>query len=170
MPLIEGGKVVADSWTRVADADALPLETPAIVSLARLRREGDALLSRNAPLGVLVPADTQAEDIADLVDRVSLFVIEFPKFRDGRGYTIARSLREHYHFKGELRATGHTLPDQYTFLLRCGFNSVDIPEAADAERWAEAMRSFDIAYQSMLGADETLSGLRRRLELLDPPD
>lgn len=169
MPLIELGKLVADTWTRVGDDESLPLETPAIVTLARLRRDGDSLLTRNAPLGVLVPSDTPADDLADLVDRVSLFVIEFPKFRDGRGYTIARTLREHHHYKGELRATGHTLPDQYTFLIRCGFNSVEIPEGANAQRWAEAMRSHDIVYQSMLGKNETLSGLRRRLELLDPP-
>ena len=169
MQLIELGRPVVDSWARVADEAVLPVETPAIVTLARLRREGDALLSRNAPLGVLVPSDTQADDLADLVDRVSLFVIEFPKFRDGRGYTVARALREHHHFKGELRAAGHTLPDQYTFLIRCGFNSVEIPDGADAERWAEAMQSYDVVYQSMLGKDETLSGLRRKLELLDPP-
>jgi uncharacterized protein (DUF934 family) len=170
MALVELGKVVADSWVRIGDEDALPLESPAIVTLARLRREGDALLTRNGPLGVILPSDTQADDVADLVDRVSLFVIEFPKFRDGRGFTLARALREHYHFKGELRATGHTLPDQYIFLLRCGFNAVETPEGTDPARWAEAMGNFDIVYQSMLAKDETLTGLRRKLELLEPPE
>jgi uncharacterized protein (DUF934 family) len=79
-------------------------------------------------------------------------------------------LREHYHFKGELRATGHTLPDQYIFLLRCGFNAVETPEGTDPARWAEAMGNFDIVYQSMLAKDETLTGLRRKLELLEPPE
>ena len=168
MPVIERGQLVEDVWCRVDESEPLPLESPVVVSLARLRKEHDAFASRNAPLGVLVPSDTSADDLADLIDRVSMFVIEFPKFRDGRGYTIARNLREHHHFKGELRATGHTLPDQYTFLIRCGFNSVDIPEGAKPERWAEAMRSFDIAYQSMPGDDSALAGLRSRLELLPP--
>ncbi len=168
MRVIERGKVVDDVWRRVDDSEQLPVESPVIVPLARLRNENDALLSRNTPLGVLVPSDTPVDELADLIDRVSLFVIEFPKFRDGRGYTIARALREHHQFKGELRAAGHTLPDQYTFLIRCGFNSVEIPDGANSERWAEAMRSFDIAYQSMLDEDATLSGLRSRLELQPP--
>ena len=168
MRVIEQGKLVDDVWHRADDSEQLPLESPVIVSLARLRKGIDSLLGRNAPLGVLVPSDTSTDDLADLIDRVSMFVIEFPKFRDGRGYTIARNLREHHHFKGELRASGHTLPDQYTFLIRCGFNSVEIPEGANSERWAEAMRSFDIAYQSMLDEDAPLTGLRSRLDLLPP--
>ena len=168
MPLLELGQVVSDPWTKLADDVALPPEGQAIVTLARLRHEGESLLSRNIPLGVILPSDTDPDSVADLVDRVSLFVIEFPKFRDGRGFTIARALREHHHFKGELRAAGHTLPDQYTFLLRCGFNSVEIPETANPDRWAQAMANYDIVYQSPLGHDETLSGMRRRLELLDP--
>jgi uncharacterized protein (DUF934 family) len=169
MPLLEKGRVVSDPWTKILGDEPLPLDGEAIVTLERLRRDAGTLLGRNAPLGVLVPSDTDPDSLADLVDRIALFVIEFPRFRDGRGFTIARTLREHHHFKGELRAAGHTLPDQYAFLVRCGFNSVEIPETANPQRWADALGSFDIVYQSALDQDETLSGLRRRLELLDPP-
>jgi uncharacterized protein (DUF934 family) len=35
-----------------------------------------------------------------------LIAVDFPKFTDGRGYSIARLLRDRYNFRGELRAIG----------------------------------------------------------------
>ena len=36
----------------------------------------------------------------------------FPKYRDGRGYTSARLLRERFAFAGEIRAVGEVLREQ----------------------------------------------------------
>lgn len=165
MPLLEHGHPVADRFVPVADDAPLPADAPAIVSLARLQRDADALAGRNAELGVQVGSATHPEDIFPLLDRVSLVVIEFPKFRDGRGFTIARTLRERYRFTGEIRAVGHILPDQYAFLVRCGFTGVVAPDDAGLGVWAAALGRFHVAYQAGVDAAPTASGLRRHLAL-----
>ncbi len=32
-------------------------------------------------------------------------------------------------FRGEIRASGHLLPDQYIFLIRSGFDTVEVNES-----------------------------------------
>ncbi len=165
MPLLEKGRPVEDRFVRVADDAPLPADAPALISLARLQRDAAALAGRNAELGVQVPSDTRPEELAPLLDRVSLVVVEFPKFRDGRGFTIARTLRERFHYTGELRAVGHILPDQYSFLVRCGFSAVAVPGGADVAVWRAALGRFHVAYQAAADVTPTVSGLRRRLAL-----
>src|SRR2546425_11683223 len=53
----------------------------------------------------LEPTDDPAS-VADRLGRVARVEVNFPKFGDGRGYSIARLLRERYGYKGELRAGG----------------------------------------------------------------
>jgi len=163
MPLLENGHIKADSWVRAGDADTLPESAPAILSLARLRRDWDSLSARNAPLGVLLPSDTKPEDVAPYLGRLALVAIEFPKFRDGRGFTIARTLRERLGYQGEIRAVGHFIPDQYVFLLRTGFTTAEIPEGANPAHWAEALTEFKTAYQPAITDDQPFSGLHRHM-------
>ena len=57
--------------------------------------------------------------------------ISFPTFRDGRGYSAARILRE-AGFEGELRAAGDVLVDQIPPMRRCGFDSFAPEKPVDA--------------------------------------
>ena len=164
MPLLEAGAPTADGWTRVDDDAPLPEGAAALVSLARFERDAGALAGRNAPIGVAVPSTTKPEAIAPHLDRLALVAIQFPVSKDGRGFTIARALRERYGYKGEIRAFGHILPDQYVHLIRCGVDKVEVPEGTET-RWQEALRFYDIAYQKAIVGDEPLSLLRRRLDL-----
>lgn len=157
MPLLEAGHPVADRFVSVADDAPLP-DAPALIPLARIASV-DA--GRNAELGVQVHSTTAPEDIAPYLDRVTLVAIEFPKFRDGRGFTIARTLRERYGYTGEIRAVGHFLPDQYSQLLRCGFTSALVPEGADLAPWQAALRVVKLAYQADVSGSSVVSGLRR---------
>ena len=162
MALLEAaGRAVENIWTNVDDDAPLP-EGPALISFARLERDKDALSGRDAPLGVSVSSKTKAEDLAPYLDRVSLVAIQFPVSKDGRGFTIARTLRERFGYKGELRAIGHILPDQYVHLLRVGMTNVEIPDGTEA-RWREALGFYDVAYQPAITDDHPLSLLRRRL-------
>lgn len=161
MPLLEDGRLVADAWAAVADDAPLP-EAPAILSLARLR--GADLAGRNAPLGLALDPATQPEEVADLLPRLSLVTVTLPKSKDGRAFTQARALREHFGFAGEIRATGHVLPDQWRMLQRCGVSTVALPEDADPALWEGSRRVVDIAYQPALDADTPLGLRRRRLE------
>jgi len=167
MPLLEAGKLVPDAYSRVDDEAALPDSAPAIVSFARLERDAPALAGRNAPLGVIVPQGLDPEKLAPYLDRLALVVVQLPKFKDGRAFTTARILRERYGYKGEIRATGHILPDQYVLLLRVGVTSVELAEDADPKRWQEAMHLYHIAYQASLTEDTPLSNFRRRLAVAD---
>ncbi|HUM07608.1 MAG TPA: DUF934 domain-containing protein [Acidocella sp.] len=84
--------------------------------------------------GLRLLPDAKLEDIAAQLPELALIEIEFPKFRDGRGFTLARALRERYGYKGDLRAVGHFLPDQFGAMVACGFTSfVTPPEHAPAQ-------------------------------------
>jgi len=157
--LLVQGRPAADRWVTVADDAAVPQDAAAIVGLARLEAVG----ARTAPLGVLVPGATQAEALAPYLPRLSLVAVQFGKFRDGRGFTLARVLRERHGFAGEIRALGHVLPDQHLFLLRCGFSSVVLPEGADEAVWTAALGRYRVAYQPALAEEAPLGRLRRRL-------
>jgi uncharacterized protein (DUF934 family) len=71
--------------------------------------------------------DTKLEELAPRLGEIGRVEIEFPKFRDGRGFTLARTLRERFGYKGDIRATGHFLPDQFAALVACGFTSFLTP-------------------------------------------
>jgi uncharacterized protein (DUF934 family) len=143
--------------THARDDAALP-SGPCILSLSRLQQD-EAV--RNAPhlrLGVALPVDQPAEVLAPYLDRLSLVAVNFPTFRDGRGFTQARSLREHLAFSGEIRATGNILPDQYVFLLRCGITTVEIKDGADPAAWQNAADRFSFTYQPSVLEEPVLSG------------
>ncbi|HLG88559.1 MAG TPA: DUF934 domain-containing protein [Alphaproteobacteria bacterium] len=162
MALLEAaGRAVEDIWTKVDDDAPLPAG-PALISFARLERDKDLLAARDAPLGIIVSSKTKPEDLAPYLDRASLVAIQFPVSKDGRGFTIARALRERFGYKGEIRAIGHVLPDQYVHLLRVGFSNVEVRDGTES-RWREALSFYDVAYQPAITDDHPLSLMRRRL-------
>jgi uncharacterized protein (DUF934 family) len=81
----------------------------------------------NATAVQINPGD-DARALLPHLDRLTLVEVTFPGFRDGRGYSSARILRE-AGYKGELRAAGDVLADQVPFMKRCGFDSF-APNAA----------------------------------------
>lgn len=161
MALLENGRPVADAWTFVPDDQPIPAEGPVIVTLARLTVEGNAIAA-DRKLGVRLASSELAKAVAPYLERLSLVAVEFPKFRDGRGFSTARELREHYGYTGDIRAVGHTLPDQYRFLLRVGFTQVEAPDDRDLRAWEQALTQIDIAYQRATDAPTPASLLRRR--------
>lgn len=89
--------------------------------------------------GPRLTPDAKIEDIAAQLPEAALIEIEFPKFRDGRGFTLARTLRERHGYKGDLRAVGHFIPDQFAALIACGFSSFAIPEGHTPAQFAAAL-------------------------------
>lgn len=127
------GRFVADRWTVVADGEPLP-DGPVLISLARWRAEGSAVAAENRPVGlVLDPADRLDDVVADL-PRFAAIAIRFPKFADGRGYSLARLLRDRHHYAGELRALGDILVDQVAHFFRVGFDTLAIDHAPTRDR------------------------------------
>lgn len=137
MPLVDDkGRVTADPWSDVADLDPVP---PGKVILPLARLAAVAAERSGEGLGVRLGSDSRIDAILPLLDRIALIAIAFPKFRDGRGFTLARTLRERHGYKGEIRAVGHVLPDQFAAFLDCGFTTVRVPDGQPVERWAEAL-------------------------------
>ena len=99
-------------------------------------------MQRDARVGVLWPNDRKVAELAPWLDQLALIALVFPKFRDGRAYSQARLLRERYGFRGELRATGDVLRDQFQFLLRAGFDAFEVKKPADAAAFAQAAARF----------------------------
>lgn len=149
MALIRNGQEIHDDpWVRIDDDAPLPEDGHALISLARWQADHAQLEARNAPLGLALAAGDNPEAIMDALDRFALIEIEFPQFKDGRGFSYGRLIRHRGGFGGELRARGHILPDQLFFLARCGFDAVDGDARITEGAWAEAMARFSHVYQS----------------------
>jgi len=62
-----------------------------------------------------------------------LIRIAFPVVSDGRGFTLARRLRE-MGYAGTLRAAGALVADQYAMARRVGFDEVEISDETAARQ------------------------------------
>jgi len=164
MPVLDRGLPIDDRWTDVADDQPLPPDGAVIVSLERWRAERDLLTARKDAIGVRLRSNQLATEIADDLGSLSLVALEFPKFRDGRAFSAARELRERFDYKGEVRAFGHIIPDQYLYLTRLGVDTVVVPEDRVTPAWAHALKEISIAYQPALGDESPVSLLRRHLK------
>src|SRR6516225_6529999 len=162
MPLVKAGKIVEDQYVRVEDDAPLPDGVPVLLTAARFLADARELIERDAPVGVIWPNDRRVAELAPWVDRLALIALVFPKFKDGRAYSQARLLRERHGFRGELRATGDVLRDQFQFLLRAGFDAFEVKKPADAAVFAAAAARFSVFYQP--SADGGIPALRRRLK------
>src|SRR5712691_2969636 len=161
MPLVKAGQVVEDRYLRILDDAPIPDGVPAIIPAARLIADFADIARRAAPTGVLWPNNRKVSELAPFLDRLALVALVFPTFKDGRAYSQARQLRERYGFRGELRATGDVLRDQFLFLARAGFDAFEVKKDADAAAFASALARYSVFYQPT--GDGRMSALRARL-------
>jgi uncharacterized protein (DUF934 family) len=159
MALIKNGAFADDPFQTVSDDAALPTNGT-IVSLARFQKERESLLARNAPLGVRLQSSESPEVLGEDVHRLSVVVLEFPKFRDGRAFSWARMLRTRLGFKGEIRATGPFLYDQLAFMARTGFDAFEVRENFTVAEFARAMGEMTDVYQPSADGRKTIRELR----------
>ncbi|MDR3497766.1 MAG: DUF934 domain-containing protein [Parvibaculum sp.] len=162
MQLIKNGAFIADVWTHVADEDELP-DGPAIVSLQRWQKEQNALVARGKPLGIRLKSGEAPSLIAADLDKFDVVALEFPAYRNGRAYSYARLLRERYGYKGEVRAVGAVLRDQFYFLVRVGFDALEVRDNITPEIWKESVGVFTNDYQPSSDGKPSVMSLRHRL-------
>jgi uncharacterized protein (DUF934 family) len=162
MPLISNAEPVEDRYLRIADDIPVPEDGAVLLPAARFLADADRSAGRPGVTGVIWPNDRDISELAPYLGRLSLIALVFPTFKDGRAYSQARTLRERYRFRGELRATGDVLRDQFLFLHRAGFNAFELKKPADALAFCEALQRYIAFYQP--AADGAVSVLRQRLK------
>jgi uncharacterized protein (DUF934 family) len=163
MPLVKGGKIMDDAFVHVADDAPLPVDGAILISAARFLAEAEVLASRVGQTGVIWPNNRDLDDLVPHLDRLALVALVFPNFRDGRAYSQARLLRERHGYRGELRATGQVLRDQFVFMLRAGFDAFEVKKESDAEAFVATAKRYSVFYQPT--GDGRITALHRRLQL-----
>jgi uncharacterized protein (DUF934 family) len=144
--LIKNRAVSDDRWTLVREPGAALPAGPVIVSLATWKAQRGPL-SLRGDVGVwLGPADDPAQ-LADDIGRMTLIAVDFPQFSDGRGYSMARLLRQRHGYTGELRAIGDIQRDQLAYLAQCGFDAFAIRDGKDARDALPGLDDFSDGYQ-----------------------
>jgi len=147
MALLKHGYLQQNDWTFVGDEEVLPDRGKIVVSVPRWLKERDTLALRIDEVGVRLKNDASPLSLAQDLSSLKLIEVEFPKFTDGRAYSQARQLRDQLGYRGELRAVGAVLRDQFMFMNRCGIDSVVLPDDKSADGYLAALREFSVWYQ-----------------------
>lgn len=161
MPLVKGNTVVADDYVHLADDAELPADGAVLITAERFLADPEAALSRKDKTGVIWPNNRDVDDLLPHLDRLAAVALVFPVFRDGRAYTQARLLRERFTFRGELRAIGQVLRDQFVFMLRAGFDAFEVKKQSDADAFANVAKRYSVFYQPT--GDGRVTAFHRRL-------
>ena len=155
----EQARVAGDAFTRLADDQDIP-GGDVIISMTRFQAEGETLLGEGRRVGVEVVPSEAVEALAYDLPRIAVVALKFPKFRDGRGYSAARILRERLGYSGEIRAVGDVLLEQAGFMVRCGIDAFEPADGTSAEDWTAATRRFRHVYQR--AADDRVPAFEQR--------
>lgn len=106
----------------------------------------DSFLGQSNATAVRLETGEDARALLPHLDRLALIEVAFPSFRDGRGYSAARILRE-AGYAGELRAAGDVLIDQVSHMRRCGFDALASDKPLDPDAVDAAIARYDDVYQ-----------------------
>ena len=148
--LISLSRVIEDDWQRLEVDTPIRAGTRVLVGPQRLRDDWVALKDADIELGVELEATDSIEDFVEYLDRLSLVVLTFEVFADGRAFSQARLLRERLGFTGGIRARGDVLRDQLGFMRRCGFDQFDLADSEEVELALNAFADISRAYQPEL--------------------
>ncbi|MBB4619536.1 DUF934 domain-containing protein [Sphingomonas abaci] len=132
--------------------DDEPHDEPAVTLDSFLAEQTNATAVR-------LEAGEDARALLPHLDRLALIEVSFPTFRDGRGYSAGRILRE-AGYAGELRAAGDVLVDQLPLMRRCGFDSFAPETEIDAATLRASLDRYGDHYQA--AADPVVPVWRKR--------
>jgi uncharacterized protein (DUF934 family) len=155
--IIKDKAIIQDDWTvlRLSEGETPDaVEVPAGKHIIPLqvwliqREELSARLKQSKDLAIWFGSTEQAKELGADVALFPLLAVDFPKFSDGRGYSIAYNLRARLDFTGELRAIGDVLRDQLFFMQRVGFNSFATREDRNIQDAVKGLTDFSEMYQT----------------------
>ena len=99
-------------------------------------------------LALIIESDQSIDELPEGYEKAAYIAINFPAFTDGRGYTLARELKNDKGYQGEIRAIGEVLHDQLHAMERCGFSAYELLDGKDAEKALKAFDDFTQKYQA----------------------
>lgn len=173
--IIKGRSIVANEWQllRLAEGqEAASVAVPAgktIVPLAVWDAQRDTLSARS-DIGVWLAPDQRPEVLRDDLPRFGVIAVDFPKFTDGRGYSIAYNLRMRLGYKGELRAIGDVLRDQLFSMQRVGFDAYDTRKDRSIEDALKGLTVFSETYQASVDTKAPLFRRHHRSAIAEHKD
>jgi uncharacterized protein (DUF934 family) len=163
--IIKGREVVADDWHvlrldegETPEAVAIP-QGKIIVPLTVWQAQRATLVQRTGDIGLWFASDEQAHAVKDDLGQFAVIAVDFPKFSDGRGYSIAFNLRKRLGYAGELRAIGDVLRDQLFQMHRCGFDAYATRQDRSIVDALKGLTVFSETYQGSV--DQPLPLFRR---------
>lgn len=134
------------------DSAVIPGSDKVLIPLSVWLTRKDILTSRlaAAELGVWLESFELIEDLVGSVDDINalpVIAVNFPRFADGRGFSIATLLRTRFGYKNEIRAIGDVLRDQLFYMKRCGFDAYAMRPDRSTEEALASLRDFSEPYQ-----------------------
>lgn len=164
MPLVVDGRFVADYQAVSGAGDSegdVSRYVPCAIELSAIDAAACAEKTRGLRAALVETADIAL--LEQRLERFALLVVDFPHASDGRGFSLARRLRQ-LGYRGELRARGPLLPDQYPHLRAVGFDSIEVPEDSTKRHteleWRKAWLRFPNRYQSAHAGLSSILGAR----------
>jgi uncharacterized protein (DUF934 family) len=154
-------KVVEDAWNVVRNIDAQAagiVPVGAIVPFPAWKSTCSSG-SHGCARAVWISPDDDFEPHVQQLTRHELIAVDFPSFRDGRGYSIGYLLRTRYGWTGELRAIGDVLRDQLNYMRRCGFDAFAVRADKNIHDALKGFSRYSVQYQGAV--DEPLPLFRR---------
>ncbi len=164
MMMIKNKAIVSDDWVVLRLNENETPETVAvaagkiIVPLKVWQAQRDQLQGR-AELGVWLNSDERSEALQGDVEKFAVIAVNFPKFSDGRGFSIAYNLRMRLGYSGELRAIGDVLRDQLFYMQRVGFDAFAPRPDRDIHEALKGLSDFSETYQ--IAVDQKMPLFRR---------
>ncbi len=162
--IIKNRTVVDDGWCvlRLGENDtpeAVIVPSGKVIVPLKVWQAQRGTLQERAELGVWFASCERAEDLQGEVGKFAVIAVDFPKFGDGRGYSIAYHLRARFGYRGELRAIGDVLRDQMFYMQRVGFDAFAPRADKDIHEALKGLSDFSVTYQA--SADEAQPLFRR---------
>jgi len=151
--IIKNRQVVSDDWIvlKLTEGDnAADVAVPASPTLVPLSvwQAQQATLAGRTNIGVWLGAADRPEALKDDLSKLQVIAVDFPKFTDGRGYSIAFNLRSRLGYQGELRAIGDVLRDQLFYMHRVGFDAFATREDRNIHDALKGLTDFSESYQT----------------------
>lgn len=162
--IIKNKAVVSDDWTilRLSEnemPESVTIPAGKIIVPLKVWQAQRATLENRAELGVWFASNERPEELKGEVEKFDVIAVDFPKFADGRGYSIAYNLRARLGYVGELRAIGDVLRDQMFYMQRVGFDAFAPRPDKNIHDALKGLTDFSETYQTSL--DQKLPLFRR---------